>query len=76
VDTINPTNIALRRMNNRFDDGTDRMNHFMRQEMAGEHPDSAAFLQALEQRSVLQVALQAEFKLHEKPLKNVLNDVK
>jgi len=76
MDSTNPSTIALRRMNARFDAGTDRINNFMTQQIMGEHPDPAAFMQALEQRSTLQQALQAEFKLNEKPLKTVLTDVK
>lgn len=72
----NPAMSALRRLNDKFDAQGDQMNDFMARQAQGENPDPAAFMKLLEQRSTTSEALQAQFKLHEKPLKTVLNETK
>jgi hypothetical protein len=71
-DTLN----ALRRLTNRFDAAGDGIHDFIQSEMHGENPDPEAFLHLLEQRATAKDALQAQFKLQEKPIKTVLNEVK
>jgi hypothetical protein len=67
---------SLRRLSNRFDAAGDGIQDFMQREMHGEKPDPEAFLHLLEQRATTKDALQAQSKLHEKPLKTVLNEAK
>jgi hypothetical protein len=67
---------SLRRLTNRFDAAGDGIQNFIDREMHGEKPDPQAFLQLLEQRASAKDALQAQFKLYEKPIKTVMNEVK
>lgn len=67
---------ALRRLNTKFDAQGDQMNDFMNRQAHGENPDPDLFSKLLEQRSVTHQAMQAQFKLHEKPLKTVMNETK
>ncbi|OGB25908.1 MAG: hypothetical protein A3I66_12065 [Burkholderiales bacterium RIFCSPLOWO2_02_FULL_57_36] len=67
---------ALRRLDNKFTDQQNGINDFMESHANGENPDPALFSKLLEQRSVTHQAMQAQFKLHEKPLKTVLNETK
>jgi hypothetical protein len=67
---------SIRRLTNRFDAAGDGIQDFMQREMNGEKPDPAAFLHLLEQRASTKDALQAQFKLYEKPIKTVMNEVK
>ncbi|HYD61649.1 MAG TPA: hypothetical protein VEC35_14885 [Noviherbaspirillum sp.] len=67
---------ALRRLTNRFDAAGDQINDFAHRQAQGENPDPAEFMKLLEQRSVTGQAMQAQFKLREKPLKTVLNETR
>lgn len=78
-DAINHTNqtmVALRRLTHKFDAVGDRINDFSQRQANGENPDPAEFMKLLEARSHTQIAMQAQFKLHEKPLKTVLNETR
>ncbi|RSZ61097.1 hypothetical protein HF313_16465 [Massilia atriviolacea] len=72
----NPITRALRRLETHFDDADQRMRDFMAAEAAGDKPDPDSFLHMLEQRSVTRRAMEAQHKLHEKPLKTVLTEAK
>jgi cell fate (sporulation/competence/biofilm development) regulator YlbF (YheA/YmcA/DUF963 family) len=72
----NQTMFALRRLTEKFDAAGDGINDFNRRQAQGEKTDPAEFMELLEKRSITQHAMQAQFKLHEKPLKTVLNEVK
>ncbi|MFS2008003.1 hypothetical protein ACEN9F_30790 [Duganella sp. CT11-25] len=72
----NPITHALRRLEKHFDESDRQMRDFMAADAAGEQPDPKDFMQMLEQRSVSRRAMEAQFKLHEKPLKTVLTEAK
>lgn len=72
----NPITRSLRRLETHFDAADGRMRDFMSAEAAGEKPDPDSFMQMLEQRSVVRRAMEAQSKLHEKPLKTVLTEAK
>ncbi|MFC7516074.1 hypothetical protein ACFQUU_13750 [Herbaspirillum sp. GCM10030257] len=67
---------ALRRTNDKLDGANDQIDHFMERQMNGEKPDPAEFMKLLEKQATAQQALQAQFKLLEKPMKTVLNETK
>ncbi|RJF96874.1 hypothetical protein D3870_21075 [Noviherbaspirillum cavernae] len=67
---------ALRRANDKLDGTIGQIDHFMERQMNGERPDPAEFMQLLEKQATAQQALQAQFKLFEKPMKTVLNETK
>jgi len=66
----------LRRTNNKLDDNNDQLHDFMDRQMHGENPDPNEFMQIMEQRSNAKSAMQAQFRLYEKPMKTVLNETK
>ena len=72
----NPTLAALRRINGKFDDQSLKINEFMERQAHGDEQDPELFLKLLGQKSITKDALQAQFKLHEKPLKTVMNETK
>lgn len=72
----NPITHALRRLEKRIDHSDSQMRDFMEADAAGEQPDPQEFLSLLEQRSVSRRAMEAQFKLYEKPLKTVLTEAK
>jgi len=67
---------ALRRLTHKFDAVGDQLNDFHRRFAQGENPDPSEFMKLLEKRSHTQMAMQAQFKLYEKPLKTVLNETR
>lgn len=73
---INPTLAGLRRLNDKYDNQAMEINRFLNAEKNGETQDPELFHKLLEQRSVTKDAMQAQFKLYEKPLKTVLNETK
>lgn len=72
----NPALASLRRLSDKFDGQGEQMNNFMAQQTRGENPDPHLFMKLLEQRATTSEAMQAQFKLHEKPLKTVMNETK
>ena len=66
----------LRRLDGKLDSANARIDDFMQAQAAGEQPDPAAFTAMLEQRMTVQQAMQAQFKLHDKPLKTVLTEAR
>lgn len=72
----NPAMSALRRLNTRYDEQGAQLTDFNQRQADGENPDPDAFMKLLDQRSVTQQAMQAQFKLYEKPLKTVLSETK
>ncbi len=75
-DPINQTTFALRRLTQRFDGTGEQINDFLRRQAHGEPVDPQQFMKLMELRSHAQQAMQAQFKLHEKPLKTVLNETR
>lgn len=67
---------ALQHLNKRFDQTDSKMDEFMRADAAGEQPDPQQFSQLLATRAVTRRAMEAQYKLYEKPLKTVLNEAK
>ncbi|MET3133294.1 hypothetical protein AAKU55_003584 [Oxalobacteraceae bacterium GrIS 1.11] len=67
---------ALRHLERRFDESGRQMSDFMAADAAGEQPDPQQFTALLEHRSVTRRAMEAQYKLHEKPLKTVLTESK
>ena len=72
----NPAMAALRRLNTRYDEQAAQITDFNQRQADGENPDRDEFMKLLDQRSVTQQAMEAQFKLHEKPLKTVMNETK
>ncbi|AWL03544.1 hypothetical protein ACFOHT_05750 [Massilia oculi] len=66
----------LRRLDRRMDAANGQIEDFMQAQAAGEEPDPAAFTAMLEQRMTVEQAMQAQLKLHEKPLKTVLTETR
>ena len=75
-DNASPAMYSLRNLNRQLDDAGNKMTDFMQRERDGEAPDPDHFTQLLSQRWAAKTALQAQFQLHEKPLKTVLNETK
>lgn len=71
-----PITHSLRRLEKHFDESDTRMREFMAADAAGEQPDPNDFMKLLEQHSVSRRAMEAQLKLHEKPLKTVLTEAK
>ncbi len=67
---------ALNRLERRFDENGAQVSEFLAADAAGEQPDPAQFSKLLEIRSVTRRVMEAQFKMHEKPLKTVLGEVK
>lgn len=65
---------ALRRLDGKVDSINDELNDLTRAQAAGENPDPAEFMQLMEKRLNTQQAMQAQYKLNDKPLKTVLNE--
>jgi hypothetical protein len=72
----NQTINALRRYNARDDQTGDQMNDFLQRQANGEKPNPNEFMDMLQKRAAIHDAMQAQFKLYEKPIKTVLNDAK
>lgn len=70
------TLFGLNRLNNKFEEQGNQLNDFMGSQARGESPDPEMFAKLLEQRSVTHQAMQAQFKLYEKPLKTVMTEAK
>jgi len=66
----------LRHMDKKFDEISQKINAFNRQQADGEMPDPAAFMDLLQKQSVTKSAMSAQFNLLQKPLKTVLNETK
>lgn len=76
MSNYNPALSELRRLNTRYDELGAQITDFNQRQVDGEDPDPDAFMHLLDQRSSTQLAMQAQFKLYEKPLKTVLNETK
>ncbi|BEV15657.1 hypothetical protein HBDW_24450 [Herbaspirillum sp. DW155] len=72
----NPVLQNLRHMDKKFDEISQKINDFNRQQVDGEMPDPAAFMDLLQKQSVTKSAMSAQFNLLQKPLKTVLNETK
>lgn len=72
----NPALQSLARLNVRYDGQAASIVDFNERQALGEEPDPEEFMHLLEQRSVTQQAMEAQFKLYEKPLKTVMNETK
>ena len=67
---------ALHRLTNKFDAAGGQINDFTQRCAQGEKPDPAEFMRLLEQQSITKDVMQAQVKLHEKPLKTVMNETR
>jgi hypothetical protein len=76
VMSSNPVLQNLRHMDKKFDDISQKINDFNRQQADGEMPDPEAFMDLLQKQSVTKTAMSAQFNLLQKPLKTVLNETK
>jgi len=76
VMSSNPVLQNLRHMDKKFDEISQKINDFNRQQADGEMPDPAAFMDLLQKQSVTKSAMSAQFNLLQKPLKTVLNETK
>lgn len=65
---------TLHHLDRKMDSVNDEINDFMHDQASGEATDPAAFMELMEKRSNMQRAMDAQFKLNEKPLKTVLNE--
>lgn len=74
--TNNPAMHGMERLNNRYEAQAGQICDFVQRQAHGENPDPNQFMHLLEQRSITQQAIEAQFKLHEKPLKTVMNETK
>ncbi len=72
----NPAMQAIKRYEKRFDDIGEGIQAHMAAEAAGEAPDPGSFLAFLERQAVTRRAMEAQVKLHLKPLGLVLAEVK
>lgn len=70
----NEINHAMRRLSNRYDDANEGLDDFYRRQMKGEDADAAEFFALVQKRATSQEAMEAQFKLQEKPLKTVLSE--
>lgn len=66
----------LNRLSARYDAADKRLDDIGRMRAEGESVDHEEFMRLLETRVAAGAAMQAQFKLHEKPLKTVLNESK
>jgi len=65
---------TLRRMDSKVDAINEEVEGVMEDQASGGNPDPTEFMQLMEKRMNAQQAMQAQFKLNEKPLKTVLNE--
>lgn len=70
----NDINQAMRRLNNRYDNANEGLDDYYQRQMHGEDVDAAEFFALVQQRATSQEAMEAQFKLQEKPLKTVLSE--
>lgn len=73
---VNNVVYSLQRLSHRHDDAGHAITDFMQRQSDGEHPDPEEFVSLLKQQSTTHDAMTAQFKLYEKPMKTVLNDIK
>lgn len=71
-----PTLSILKRIESKYDNNTNEMNHFLQQQASGERPDPAAFVKLIERQATLQQVASAQLKLHEKTLRNAINSAR
>jgi hypothetical protein len=67
---------AISRLTGKFDAAGDEMGKFLQMQANGEQPDPEEFAKLLDKRLTAQEAMQAQFKLYEKPLKTVMTESK
>lgn len=70
----NDINQAMRRLNSRYDTANEGLDDFYQRQMRGEQTDAAEFFALVQQRATSQQAMEAAFKLQEKPIKTVLSE--
>ena len=70
-DDINHT---MRRLSTRYDNANEGLDDFYQRQMHGEETDAAEFFALVQQRATSQQAMEAQFKLQEKPIKTVLSE--
>lgn len=70
----NETNHTMRRLSTRYDNANEGLDDYFQRQMHGEEGDAAEFFALVQKRATSQQAMEAEFKLQEKPLKTVLSE--
>ncbi|GAA4026146.1 hypothetical protein [Actimicrobium antarcticum] len=70
----NDVNPVLRRLNTRYDDANEKLDHHFDSAMHGEEPDPAEFFALIQKRQITQQAMDATLKLHEKAKKTVMSE--
>lgn len=65
---------AMRRLSTRYDTANEGLDNFYQRQVQGEETDAAEFFALVQQRATSQQAMEAQFKLQEKPLKTVLTE--
>lgn len=70
----NELNHAMRRLSTRYDNANEGLDDFYQRQMHGEDADASEFFALVQQRATSQQAMEAQFKLQEKPLKTVLSE--
>ena len=64
----------MRRLSTRYDNANEGLDDFYQRQMHGEETDAAEFFALVQQRATSQQAMEAQFKLQEKPIKTVLSE--
>lgn len=70
----NDINHAMRRLSARYDTANEGLDDYCQRQMRGEEGDAAEFFALVQQRATSQQAMEAAFKLQEKPIKTVLSE--
>ncbi|MDB5772254.1 MAG: hypothetical protein JWM42_2628 [Burkholderia sp.] len=72
----NPVVNSIRHLEKKGDEISDALKDHMRRQAAGEKPDQEEFAQLLAQKMATKSVMMAQFNLHQKPLKTVLNETR
>ena len=65
---------AMRRLSNKYDACNEQLNDYAQRQAHGEEGDAAEFFALIQKRTTSQEAMEAVFKLQEKPIKTVLSE--
>lgn len=65
---------TMRRLSTRYDDANEGLDDYYRRQIHGDEPDAAEFFALVQQRATSQEAMEAQLKLHEKPIKTVMSE--
>jgi hypothetical protein len=70
----NDINHAMKRLSGRYDNANEGLDEYYQRQMRGEDTDASEFFALVQQRATSQQAMEAQFKLQEKPIKTVLSE--